>query len=152
VLELPNGVFLSESQAICRYIEAAVPSPSVMGTTPEEIGNAEMWARKVEFGLMSTLLGTFKHTSPFFKGKVDQCPEFGEFNKAHIGAELASLDGALSDGRAFIAGEALTSADINAVCTLDFAQMALKVKVDAGTTPHLSRWYDAMKSRPSYKV
>ena len=81
-----------------------------------------------------------------------QCPEFGAFNKAHIGAELASLDGALSDGRAFIAGEALTSADINAVCTLDFAKMALKVKVDAGTTPHLSRWYDAMKSRPSYKA
>jgi glutathione S-transferase len=151
ILELPGGVFISESQAICRYVEAAVPLPAVMGGSPLEVASAEMWARKVEFGLMATVLGTFKHTSPFFAGKVDQCPEFGAFNQARIEAELANLDGVLADGRAFIGGEALGPADISAICTLDFARV-LKVKVDAGVTPHLAKWFDAMKARSSYKA
>ena len=42
-LELDDGTFITESIAICRYIEALNPEPNLFGKNPKEIAQIEMW-------------------------------------------------------------------------------------------------------------
>jgi glutathione S-transferase len=51
-LELEDGRFLTESVAICRYLEALWPEPNLMGEDPLEAAEIEMWSRRVEFDLL----------------------------------------------------------------------------------------------------
>ncbi len=39
VLELDDGTFISESMAICRYLEAIQPEPNLFGSTAIEVAN-----------------------------------------------------------------------------------------------------------------
>ena len=39
-LQLDDGTVLTESVAICRYLEALQPAPALFGTTPEAIGRS----------------------------------------------------------------------------------------------------------------
>jgi glutathione S-transferase len=44
VLELDDGMFLSESVAICRYVEEELePEPNLFGSNPREREEIEMW-------------------------------------------------------------------------------------------------------------
>ena len=51
-LELDDGVVISESTAISRYIEGQQPQPPLMGKTPQEQAYISMWQRRVEDGLL----------------------------------------------------------------------------------------------------
>ena len=44
-LELDNGQCISEILAICEYLEEVHPEPALIGSTPEERGEARMLAR-----------------------------------------------------------------------------------------------------------
>jgi len=48
VLELDDGSYLSETIAICRYLEALYPEPPLFGVGPREQADVEMWQRRVE--------------------------------------------------------------------------------------------------------
>jgi len=50
-----------------------------------------------------------------------QYKDFGESNRAAYSNAQRWLDGELADGRAFIAGDTLSMADICALSTVDFA-------------------------------
>src|SRR5258705_12192057 len=55
VLELDDGTIISESIAICRYLEALQPKPALFGETPLEQALIEMWIRRVEVRLWSPM-------------------------------------------------------------------------------------------------
>ncbi|MEO0720028.1 MAG: glutathione S-transferase N-terminal domain-containing protein, partial [Pseudomonadota bacterium] len=44
-LELDDGRVISETYAICEYLEEKYPAPSLIGTTPEERAETRMWWR-----------------------------------------------------------------------------------------------------------
>ena len=118
VLELNDGSFLSESVAICRYVEEELqPEPNLFGSGPRERAEIEMWNRRVEFGLMSPIMTGFEHLSPFWKGKRAQHGPVGEHARQVALERMAWLDDELSD-REFIAGSRYTVADITAQCAL----------------------------------
>ncbi len=48
-LELDDGTILTESVAICRYVEALQPEPNMMGRDVMEQVTIEKWQRLVEF-------------------------------------------------------------------------------------------------------
>ena len=48
VLELDDGTCISESVAICRYIEEIHPEPALMGRDAKDKAIVEMWNRRVE--------------------------------------------------------------------------------------------------------
>src|SRR5690349_6462890 len=45
-LELDDGTVITESIAICRYLESRYPEPNLFGRTPEETAVIEMWLRR----------------------------------------------------------------------------------------------------------
>ena len=64
VLELDDETFLAETVAICRYFEETVPEPNLMGRTPLEKAQIEMWQRRVELNFMMPVAFSFRHLHP----------------------------------------------------------------------------------------
>ena len=54
VLQLDDGTRITESVAICRYLEETHPEPPLMGTGALEKAVVEMWHRRIEIGRVYT--------------------------------------------------------------------------------------------------
>ena len=148
VLELDDGTVITESQAICRYLEALHPEPSLFGRDPLQRAEIEMWDRRMELVIMNPLGQIARHSFAFFADKLTQVPAFAEAQRADVAGNLAWLDEELSDGRPFIAGDRFSVADITGMTALmiaDFVQVAIPAAL-----PHLSRWNEAIRARPSW--
>ena len=78
VLELDDGTFISESMAICRYLEAIRPEPNLFGSTAIEVANVEMWQRRVELNLFLEIAGAFRNITGFFKDRETCVEEWGQ--------------------------------------------------------------------------
>lgn len=49
VLELDNGQCISQTTAICEYLEELHPTPPLIGATAEERAETRMWLRRLDF-------------------------------------------------------------------------------------------------------
>ena len=148
VLETDDGQHLNESTAICRYLEACQPAPSLFGTTPFEIGVIEMRNRHVELNLWMQIgiawvngpivgrLGRFEQ-NPLALAQAEKAVRhvYTRFNE-----ELA--------GPAFVAGSAFSMADVSLWIAIDFASRMVALKPDAQLL-HLNGWFDRQSQRQS---
>jgi glutathione S-transferase len=55
LLELDDGSYLSESVAICRYLEGLHPEPNLLGRDLREQAEIERWNRRLELELMAAI-------------------------------------------------------------------------------------------------
>lgn len=149
VLELDDGMYLSESVAICRYFEETHLTPPLMGVDAFDKALVEMWQRRVELEIYLNAALCFQNTHAWWKGRIEQVPEFGELRRARVLERLAWLDAELKD-RPFIAGERFTIADITALVAIDFARIS-KIRI-APEQANLARWYAEVSARPSAKA
>jgi glutathione S-transferase len=146
-LELDDGSVITESIAICRYFEELHPAPSLFGTDPLERARVEMWQRRLEFGLLGSVAAVFRHLHPAMaEMEVPQVAAWGETNKPRVIEFLRFLDGEL-EGRAFIAGERFSVADITGLVGLDFMKPAKIALPDE--LANVRRWHAALSARPS---
>jgi glutathione S-transferase len=151
VLELDDGSHIAESVAICRYFEAEHPEPPLFGVTSFEQGIVEMWIRRIELNFMVPVGMVWVHGSPLTKGVVkQQLPEMAEQNRSIVRSYFGFLDRHL-EAHQFLAGDAYSVADILALCTLDFAAK-LNDLPHSPDQQHLTRWHQAVSSRPSARA
>src|SRR5215472_11762478 len=61
VLELDDGTHLSESVAICRYLEGLRPEPNLLGRDLREQAEIERWNRRMELKLFAPIGRTFRN-------------------------------------------------------------------------------------------
>ena len=146
-LELDDGTVICESIAICRWFETSHPEPALFGDTPMAQAQIEMWQRMMEQELFFPMAMSFRHTHDSAKALENpQVPAFGEAQMKVAHSRLRRLDREL-DGKDFIAGNALSVADITAWCGLRFFRfMGYKPQDDQ---PNLSRWFQAIGERPA---
>ncbi len=148
VLEFDDGTTLSETVAICRYFEELHPEPPLMGTDALDKAVVEMWQRRVEFHFLTPVAHAFRHIHPAMKEwEIPQIADWGEANKPKALEFIHLMDKELA-GRAFIAGDRYTIADITATIATDFMKPA-RIAIPEDATNFI-RWYEAMKARPSY--
>jgi glutathione S-transferase len=151
VLELDDGRFLSESRAICTYLEGLYPEPNLMGRTVEERAFIEMADRQVELYLLATIANCVRHTHPGL-ASLEQ-PQFREFGLSQ-GEKLLAIarvfDARLAT-QPWMAGDRFTIADITAFCGIEFARLMKFRPGDAGL-PHLQAWRDRVAERPSARA
>ncbi len=146
-LVLDDGTVITESIAICRYVEALHPAPPLFGEGALEQALVEMWQRRVEFHLLTVVSNVFRHLHPAMAPlEVPQVAAWGEANKPRVLEFLSFLDGELK-GRAYVAGQRFTVADITAVVAVDFMKPAKIVMPEE--LAHLRRWHGEISARPS---
>ncbi|MFZ5720800.1 MAG: glutathione S-transferase family protein [Pseudomonadota bacterium] len=146
MLEMDDGTCITESLAICRYLESRYPDPNLFGRTPEEIAVIEMWTRRAEMLVATPLMIGVRHTHPAMGALEQQVPAIGEHNIAASTRALKVLDRQL-EGREWLAADRLTIADIVAFIGIDFGRM-IKFRVPAEFA-NVARWADAMRARPA---
>lgn len=122
-LRLDDGVSLTESRAICGYLEALHPEPNLMGRDALERAQIEMWDRRMELLVATPLMMWVRHGSPAMAPVERNQSEAVSAYYEKQAMRLASwLDGELTS-REWVAGDRFTIADITAACGIDFAKM-----------------------------
>ncbi|MBL0942765.1 MAG: glutathione S-transferase [Hydrogenophaga sp.] len=148
VLELDDGRVLSESRAICTYLEGLHPEPDLMGRNAEERAFIEMADRQVEWSITLPLAQAIRHQHPGLAVlEQPQFPDFGASQQAKALETLRWLDAQLQR-QPWVAGERFSIADITAFCTIEFARL-LKWKPAELGLPALAAWRERMAARPS---
>ncbi len=145
-LELDDGRVISESVAICRYLEALHPEPNLMGRDPAEIAEIEMWTRRVELYLANPLMLATRHTHPALAALEAPNPAVAEYMRAQGERFLRTLDRRL-EGRDFIVADRFTIADIVACIGLEFPRI-IEWKPDPALA-NVGRWFQSVRSRPA---
>lgn len=149
VLELDNGVILTESIAICRYFEEQQPEPNLFGASTEERALVEMWNRRIELELLKPMSDQFRHLSPFWEGRVTQVAAYGELARAKVFETMSWIDQELA-GREYIVGDRYTVADITAQCALLLGRNTGARIPDS--LNNLNSWWSRVSSRPSARA
>lgn len=146
-LVLDDGRALTESRAICTYLESVYPEPNMMGRDGFERAEIEMWDRRAELMFTMPLMLWVRHGSPLLaKLERNQNAEMAAANERTAKWMAKWLDAQLAD-RQFIAGDRITTADLTALAGMDFAKM---MRWRPGEDlPNLQRWRAMMAERPA---
>lgn len=148
-LEMDDGRTITESVAICRYLESRYPEPNLFGEDPAEVAVVEMWSRRAEMMVATPLMMAVRHAHPALAAIETQVPEVAANGRAVAEKGLAVLDRRLAESP-FIACERLTMADILAATALDFARM-VRFRPDPELV-NVKRWLEGMMARPAAKA
>lgn len=149
VLELDDDSTIAESLAICRYLEALNPEPSLMGLKPQTAAHIEMWTLRMDHELSQPIALAFVHSSDFYRGRVEQVPEVSSWARNRAHQTMSWLDGELA-GRSHIAGDEYTLADIVAQCACVLGK-AVGLRIPSEMA-HLSRWFTQVSARPTARA
>ena len=148
VLELDSGVRIAETAAICEYLEDRFPDPALIGATPEARAVTRMWWRRTALIVVQPMTTGFRGAEglPLFQGRVRCLPQAADDLKQATQEGLAWFEAQLGD-KPYIAGDALTVADLQLFCFVEFGD-----KVGQGLNPahlRLAAWRERIAARPS---
>ncbi|MEI8323858.1 MAG: glutathione S-transferase family protein [Betaproteobacteria bacterium] len=151
-LELDDGRVLSETRAICTYLEGLYPQPNLMGVDFKERAFIEMADRRIELYLLGGIANCIRHTHPGL-APLEQ-PQFADFGRSQgekVREVARWLDQELAR-RDYVAGSRFTVADITAFVALEFARGLMKFVPGQEGMPHLQRYCERWRERSSSKV
>ena len=151
-LELDDGRVLTETRAICTYLEGLYPDTNLMGEGFEERAFIEMADRRVEWTLLLGIANGVRHTHPGLAPL--ESPQFADFGRSQAEKvkEAAKVFDQLMQTQPWMAGPRFTIADITAFCALEFGRALLKFNLADAGLHALQAWRDRMAERPSAKV
>jgi glutathione S-transferase len=152
-LRTDDGQVLADNAAITAWAEAFQPEPPLLGITPLEKAEVASWNWRAEFEGLLAVAEALRNGSPAMANRAlpgpqdyPQIPELAQRGLARLHAFLALLETRLQ-GRAFVATERFSVADITAAVAVDFARV---VKVKPGEQhPNLLRWRAGLAERPA---
>jgi len=153
-LQLDDGTILTESEAICRYLEVLHPQPPLFGVSALEQALVMEWCRHIELEGYLAVADVLRNSAPHFKDRalpgpkpVPQVPELVERGKARL-QQFFSMLNARMEGREFLAIDALSVADIFTFVAVEFAGR-IQMQPDAGLS-HLCDWLQRLRARPAF--
>ena len=148
VLELEDGRCISESVAICRYLEAICPEPNLFGEDAFELGHIEARNRHIEFEMWREIGISWVHGPIVAQlGIVKQIPEVKTASDMAACNYYERLDLEFAES-AYVAGDRFTIADISLFTAIEFGSAMVDLKPDA-RLKNLHAWYESVRSRPS---
>lgn len=151
-LELDDGRILTETRAICTYLEGLYPEPNLMGHDFEEKAFIEMADRRAEWTLLLGAANAIRHTHPGLAAlESPQFPAFGQSQHEKLKENAKVFDKFLQT-QTWMAGPRFTIADITAFCTLEFARGLLKFSPAQEGLHALQAWRDRVNERDSARA
>ena len=146
-LELSDGTIISETPAICEYIEELFPSPALIGRTAAERAVTRMWWRRVELNICVPMVWGFYYSEALdlFKTRFRCLPEAADGLKEKARDGMRWID-ALIEGE-WLAGDRFTAADICLYCYIDqLCEVGQPIPEDCRS---LKNWFDRVGARPA---
>jgi len=146
MLEMDDGTTITESIAICRFLESHYPEPNLFGRDSKETAVIEMWTRRAEMLVATPFMLGVRHAHPGFAALERQVPEVAAWNQQTGLGALKVLDRRLGESE-WLGADRLTIADIVAFIGIDFARI-VRLRPPEELT-HVTRWAAAMRERPA---
>ena len=151
-LELDDGRVLTETRAICTYLEGLYLEPNLMGHDFEDKAFIEMADRRAEWTLLLGAANAIRHTHPGLAAlEQPQFPAFGQSQLEKL-KENAKVFDKILQTQTWMAGPRFTIADITAFCTLEFARGLLKFSPAQEGLHALQNWRDRVNERDSARA
>ena len=148
-LILDDGEALTESVAICRYLETLYPEPNLFGLDGREAAVIEMWTRRAELMTAIPLMQAVRHSHPALAVLENQVPEVAANNRQAAEDSLDLFERRLGES-AWIAADRVTMADGVLYSGIEFARL-VRFKLPEAMV-NLTRWLAAMRERASAKA
>ena len=151
VLVLDDGTVITESVAICRYLEELHPSPALFGTDAVSRAKVEMWNRRVEIEIFGTIGNVALHTAELFKDRLVQFPAFAETQREAVPAQMGMARPRdrrrprLSRRRRFLGRRHHRRAWRRGSATFFGTEMPASL-------PNVHRWLGRVQERPSWNA
>jgi glutathione S-transferase len=153
VLETDDGTYLTETVAICHYLECLQPEPRLLGKGATEQALVLQWNNIVEQNGFFAIAETLRNWSPGFRDHVfpgpvayPQIPILIDRGRKRTEQFFDRIEQRLADTK-YLAGADYSLADISLLVVTDFAAW---VEIEPKSTrPHLARWYDTVNQRPT---
>ena len=146
LLELDDGTGLTESRAICTYLERLYPEPNLMGVDAKERAIIEMWDRRVELTYMFPIAGWFRNGHPAMAElEKPQSAEWSEISRGRAAKAIAFFDQRLG-ASPYVAGDRFTIADITLHVAMGFGRV-MKYR-PWEEHKNLADWRERMLTRP----
>jgi glutathione S-transferase len=148
-LVLDDGTTLSETVAICEYLEEKQPGPTLIGETPEERARTRMWARRIDLTVNEPMTSGFRAAEgrPMFAPRMRLLGQDAAPDLKQVAVDgLRYIEDQIGD-RQWIAGERFTLADILLYAFVEFG--ALVGQPLPGDMPRLAAWRARVAARPS---
>lgn len=149
VFEEDDGWQVYESRAICRYLDAKLPGPSLMPADLRQRAEVEQWisieasnftppAMKVIWQLLF---------SKFFGKEPDQA--IAEEGRKGVRKAVSVMDKQLQ-GRNFLVGDGLTLADIFFMPYIEYIAMAGEIGLIT-ESERVAAWWNRISERPTWQ-
>ena len=153
VLETDDGAYLTETVAICHYLECLHPEPRLLGKGATEEALVLQWNNIVEQAGFFAIAETLRNWSPGFRDHVfpgpvayPQIPLLIDRGRKRTEQFFDRIEQHLT-GTQYLAGTYYSLADISLLVVTDFAAW-VEIEPKA-TRPNLARWYDTVNKRPT---
>ena len=148
LLELDDGTFVSETGAICEYLEELHPTPSLIGSTPKDRAITRMWWRRIEINICVPMVQAFYYKEGYdiFKDRVVCLPEAADGMKRKAQEALKWLNEVLSE-RLYLCGDRFSIADICLYTYVD--QLSTAGQPIDPSLRNFVKWHERVSARPS---
>ena len=147
-----DGWMLYETRAIMRYVDAAVPAPSLQPREPKALGRMEQVMNITDSYVMPQISRTISFNrvvAPKFNMPVNEQAIADAMPHArHCIGEL----GRLLDAHPWMAGESLSLADLLLAPHLSMLAQAPEGGQMLGARPNLADWLRRIEARPSMQA
>lgn len=147
-----DGMRFYETQAFLRYLDRIAPTPALSPTDPKALLRMDQLLNITDCYVAKSVsagLSFGRMVAPKFGLPVDEAAIAAAVPEARIAIdEVARLLG----GDPFLAGEALSLADIHMICHLDFLPFYPEGRDLLAPHPQLAAWIERMTSRPSLRA
>ena len=145
-----NGRVMSESQAICEYLDETIPDPKLMPSNPEEryeVRRLCSWFDDKFHGEVTSKL-LYERVNKKVMGQGYPDSKNVKFGANRVKYHLDYMSWLL-DQRRWLAGNEMTLADFSAAAHL--SSLDYISDVDWNRSQNVKDWYAKIKSRPSFR-
>ena len=151
-LELEDGATISESVAICRFLEETNnSSKKLFGKTSKERAIIEMWDRRLEIDGYIPLINGIRNKFERYAGKVlsgtrndlPQVPAIAKRGIESCRILFERLNSHLNTS-SYVAGEALSIADITGY---EVVQLAIAIEMNFDEFEEVKAWHEKLDKR-----
>ncbi len=151
-LELEDGTTISESVAICRFLEETNnTSKKLFGKISKERAIIEMWNRRLEIDGYIPLINGIRNKFERYKGKVlpgtrNDLPQVPAIAKRAIESCRILFErlNAHLNTTSYVAGEAFSIADITGY---EVVQLAIAIEMDFDEFEEVKAWHKKLDKR-----